>query len=111
MPVKKEENMIYIRTKYDELCEDTNVIAVYDVGFNDAEDRYKKFMIEKSIEVGININPHWLNAMDYENNNYNMTKSEYESKEKQWNKILRTWNIGRFICDVLKGYKVTYRTI
>lgn len=103
--------MIYIRTKYDELCEDVNIVAVYDVGFNDVEDRYKKFMIEKSIKVGININPHWLNAMDYTNNNFQMSISDCESKEKQWNKILRTWNIERFICDILKGCKLTYKVI
>lgn len=103
--------MIYIRTKYDSLCEDTHIVAVYSVICKDVSLEYKKFMIDKAQKINLNINPHWLNAMDYENNNTHLSIDDYNIKLKQWEKILRTWNIGKFICDILKGVKLNYKIV
>lgn len=103
--------MIYVRTKYDWMCEDTNIIGVYQVGCNDVYEKYKSFMLDKASELNLKINPHYLNVMDYENNNTHLARSEYDYKFKQWQKILRMWNIDKYICDVLKGVKVEYKVL
>ena len=103
--------MIYVRTKYDWMCEDTYVVGVYQVGCKDADEKYKAFMLQKASVLNLKINPHYLNAMDYENNNAHLTAQEYHSKSNQWEKTLRTWNIGKFICDELRGVKLDYKVI
>lgn len=103
--------MIYIKTHYDSLCEDTSVVGVYQVGCKDVEEKYKSFMLEKAKDLNLVVNPHWLNAMDYTNNNPHLSKEEYEAKCKQWKKILRQWNVSKYICEVLKGVKLDYQIL
>ena len=103
--------MIYIRTKYDQLCEDTSIIGVYQVYSDDVEKEYLKFMLQKATELNLVVNPHWLMVMNYELHNSHLTKTEYNKKSKEWVKIRRQWNIAKFICDLLNGHKLDYVTL
>ena len=100
--------MIYIRTHYDQLCETSSIVGVYQVPCKNAEEQYKLFMIEKAKEINLEINPHWLNALDYTKFNSHLSKPEFNKKLKEWSKIRRKWNISKYICEILKGVKLDY---
>lgn len=103
--------MIYIRTKYDQLCEDTSIIGVYQVYSDNVEKEYLKFMLQKANELNLVVNTRWLMVMNYELHNSHLTKTEYNRKSKEWVKIRRQWNIAKFICECLNGYKLDYTVV
>jgi hypothetical protein len=101
--------MIYIDTSYDSLCESTHIEAVYQVDDKDVVNKYKTFMLEKAKDLNLVVNPHWLNEMDYHNNNTHLTKQEYNRKCKEWKKVLRLWSVGKYIIEILNGVKLDYK--
>ena len=101
--------MIYIRTDYDSVCETTSIVGVYDVNCEDVEEKYKLFMLDKASEINLNVNPHWLNVLDYELHNSHLSELDFNEKCKEWKKIRRQWNIAKYITEILKGYKRQYK--
>ena len=103
--------MIYIRTRYDSLCETNDITGVYQVDCDDVKEQYNRFMIEKAIEINLNVNPYYLNSLDYSLHNSHLSKSEFNRKSKEWKKTRRIWNIDKFILEFLKGVKLEYKEI
>jgi len=100
--------MIYITNKY---SDDYNHIQnVWQVDVDNAEELYLKFMIDKSIEMNIIVNPHWLNIMDYTKCNSHLTKNDYNILSKKWKKFLHSWNLDRYIFEKLHGTKLDFKT-
>lgn len=103
--------MIYILEKYCDLSEHYVVDSVWDVPCKDVKESYNLFMRAKADEMRIVVNEHWLNIMNRKDHHPHLSSEEYKQKEKEWNKILRRWNIKRYINDVLKGYKLEFETL
>ncbi len=88
-----------------------NIIGVYQVNCDDVDERYKNFMINKAKNLGIVINPYWLNIMDKDLYHYDMSLKEYKRREKEWSHILNKITIGYFIIKILGGSKLKYKEI
>jgi len=84
---------------------------IWDVKHNNVPQLYIDFIHEKAKKIGIVINPHCLNIMNWENHNKHFSIDEYQNKEKQWRKIIRQWNIDKFISEVLKGSKQNFQSL
>jgi len=103
--------MIYITKRYDSLCETSYINNVWEVKCDNVEELYKDFLAEKAKELDIVINEHWNNIMNRENHHPHLTEEEYKLKVKAWSKVLRQWNIDKFIGDILRGKKLKYKEI
>ena len=101
--------MIYVTTKYSEDYND--VVNIWDVNFDNVEELYKKFIMDKSIEMNIVINNHWLNIMYYEPFHPHLTKTEYNNLSKKWKKFLRLWDKDKFISEKLNGVKIEFKIL
>lgn len=49
--------------------------------------------------------------MNLQDHNNHLSIGEYGNKVKQWGKILRQWNIDKFISEVLNGTKKKYYSV
>ena len=87
-----------------------SVIAAY--AFYELFKKYKDY-IQTLAKEGYNlvVNPHWLNVMDYELHNSHLNKSDYNRSKKDWNKLLKTYNISNFILEELGGKELEFKTI
>lgn len=103
--------MIYITNRYDSLCETSYINNVWDCKQNNVEELYKEFMYKKADAIGIIVNPHWLNMMNHKDHHPQLSTEVYKMREKEWKRILRQWNIDKFIGDVLRGKKLEYKQI
>lgn len=97
--------MIYITYCNSPLSGNQVVKNVWSVNTSDVCEKYIEFMHKKAKEIGVVINPRWLNMMNWQDHNNHLSIGEYTNKEQQWGKILRQWNIDKFISEVLKGKK------
>lgn len=77
----------------------------------DPKQLYLNFMIEKSKEFDIVINPHWLNPMNYEDHNQHLTKTMYKKICKRWNSYLYKYGIDRYILEELNGTKLEFKEL
>ena len=84
---------------------------IWNVDYEDVEQRYIEFMRERAHEINIVINPHWLNIMNWKDHNDHLSIEEYREKEQQWAKIRRQWNVDKFISEVLMGRKERFRNL
>ncbi len=102
--------MIYITYKYNEFSEHEIVNNLWEIDIiGDVESLYKEYMISKAKdEFDIIINHHWLNIMNYKDHNSHLSKSEYNKKEKLWNKCLLKHTVDFYISEILKGKKLEY---
>ena len=103
--------MIYITFRRSIIDDSQTINNVWDVNYVNVEELYKEFMIDKSESMNIIINPHWLNIMNYDDHNSHISIDAYKTKSKTWSKILRQWNIDKFISEILKGRKQSYTEI
>jgi hypothetical protein len=101
--------MIYVTTTYSD--DYTHIENVWDVNFDNVEELYKNFIIEKSIEMNIIINKYWLNIMDFELFHKHLTKTQYNNLSKKWKKFLRLWNKDKFIFEKLNGLKLEFKCL
>lgn len=103
--------MIYITKKYCDFTEKYKPHKVWEVDCADVENEYKLFMVSRAYELGLIISMKHLIVANYPDHHAHMFKSEYIAAEKKWNKILKQWNIDRFIADILKGKKLEFKEI
>lgn len=103
--------MIYVTYRNSYLGERKVVKNIWNVDYEDVEQRYIEFMKEKAHEINIVINPHWLNIMNWKDHNNHLSIEEYREKEQQWAKIRRQWNVDKFISEVLRGWKERFRNL
>lgn len=103
--------MIYITYRNSNFDNSLSVNNVWNVKYQNVQERYIEFMHEKAKEINVTINPHWLNIMNWQDHNNHLSIGEYGNKEKQWNKIKRQWNIDKFISEIMKGTKEHYVSI
>lgn len=99
--------MIYITYRSSELA----IKNVWEVYCQDIEEKYIKFMHVKAKEINVVIHPYWLSLMNWQDHNNHLSIGEYGNKVKQWGKILRQWNIDKFISEVLNGTKKKYYSV
>ena len=97
--------MIYVTYQNSYFDRRKVVKNIWNVDYEDVEQRYIEFMKEKAHEINIVINPHWLNIMNWKDHNNHLSIEEYRKKEQQWAKIRRQWNVDKFISEVLRGWK------
>jgi len=93
------------------MAEHHRINSVYEVSTQNVDEQYKLFMIEKAKEIDLEINPNWLNVLDYDIFNSHLTKTEFKQKTKAWHKLRKRWNITAYICEVLNGVKVDYNIL
>jgi hypothetical protein len=103
--------MIYVTYQNSYFDRRKVVKNIWNVDYEDAEQRYIEFMKEKAHEINIVINPHWLNIMNWKDHNNHLSIEEYMEKEKQWAKIRRQWNVDKFISEVLRGRKERFMNL
>lgn len=103
--------MIYITYKNSYFDNSRTVKNVWDVGCDNVEELYIEFMKKKAAELDIVINPRWLNIMNWQDHNRHLSIGEYRNKKKQWAKIMRQWNVDKFISEVLRGRKERFRNL
>ena len=103
--------MIYVTYQNSYFDRRKVVKNIWNVDYEDAEQRYIEFMKEKAHEINIVINPHWLNIMNWKDHNNHLSIEEYREKEQQWAKIRRQWNVDKFISEVLRGWKERFRNL
>lgn len=104
--------MIYIVKWNDRITKTTYTNSVWEVkGDVDVEQSYSNFLAAKAEELGIVINEHWHNIMNRENHHPHLTEEEYETKVKQWKKVLRRHNIESYLGNVLRARKVEFKEI
>ena len=107
--------MIYITKKYvDRYGEvDTYINNLFFIGDNsiDPKEQYNEFLLEKSKELDLVINPHWYNPMNYEDHNPHISKTSYKKKCKEWERFLLKYDIDKFIENNLGGKKLDYKEI
>lgn len=103
--------MMYVT--YRNSCFDRRKVVnnIWNVDYEDVEQRYIEFMMERAHEINIVINPHWLNIMNWKDHNDHLSIEEYREKEQQWAKIRRQWNVDKFISEVLRGRKERFRNL
>jgi hypothetical protein len=106
--LKKTNKMIYITYKHSSFSNGTFINNVWESPYKDLEIAYRTFLREKSDELSIVINPHWGNIMNHEDHHKHLSKIEYKSKVKEWNKFIKIWNFDKFIIEHGKGVKVNY---
>jgi len=102
--------MVYIVEKRDEFDEGYTD-SVWEVGSEDVENKYSRFMQKKASPMGITINPHWLNIMNHEDHHSDLSEKEYKLKSKAWDKIRREWPIERFLEEVLGGKRLEFKRL
>lgn len=74
--------MIYI-TYIDAKFENTLTVKnVWNVSYQNVEERYVEFMHEKAKEIDVVINPHWFNLMNWQDHNNHLSIGEYGKKRK-----------------------------
>jgi hypothetical protein len=104
--------MIYITYRESKFSTDQLLIKnVWQIKYDNVEEKYIDFMLQKAKEINIIVNNNWLNIMDWENNNNHLSIEVYRNKVKQWRKIERQWNIDKFISEKLKGVKENYKEV
>jgi len=103
--------MIYITYQNTMPYEPTFISNVWQIDCDDAEERWKEFMLEKANSIGLIINPHHLNAMSYEKFHSEEPYSEYAKKYKWWNKRLKENTFENYLENVLGAKKVEYKEI
>ena len=103
--------MIYITYRSSSFDNSRMIKNIWSVREDDVPQMYINFIHKKAEEINVVINKHWLNLMNYEDHNNHLSIGEYMNKEKQWNKILRQWNIDKFIADILKGTKLEFNEL
>ena len=103
--------MIYVTYQNSYFDRRKVVKNIWNVDYEDAEQRYIEFMKEKAHEINIVINPHWLNIMNWKDHNNHLSIDEYREKEQQWAKIRRQWNVDKFISEVLRGWKERFKNL
>lgn len=104
--------MIYITYQYDDFMESLSVKNVWDISCRDnPKMAYSKFLVKKSKEFNIIINPKWFNIMNHKDNNTHLTNCDYSIKEKQWNEFLKNNSLDFFIENVLKGKKIEFKNL
>lgn len=101
--------MIYVTTSYSD--DWTHIENVWELDVDNVEELYKNFIKEKSIELDIIINEHWLNIMDYTLFHPHLTKTKYNNLSKKWKKFLRLWNKDKFISEKLNGVKLNFKVL
>lgn len=100
--------MIYVREKYDSYMDYRYIENVYEIDNDDIEEEYKQHIQSLADNIGVIINPHWLNLMNWTNHHPHLTKTEYNRLHKQWNKILKNNPLSKYILD--NGGKIlTYK--
>ena len=103
--------MIYVTYSNSDFNNELSISNIWNVDCNNVEEKYIDFMHKKAKEINVVINPHWLNIMNWQDHNNHLSIGEYGNKVKQWNRLKRTWNIDKFIYEILKGNKENYRDI
>lgn len=103
--------MIYIINKYFDMAEKYQPHMLWEVDCNDVESEYKAFMADKAEKLKIVIHPYWLNIMNHRNHHPNLSEAGYIAVEKKWKKILKQWNIDKFISEVLKGKELKFKEV
>ena len=101
--------MIYITHYYSDDFRHIN--NVFDVENDNVKEAYSQYLESYALFLGIVINPHWYNIMDWEKFHPELTKQQYKAKEKLWKKYLKTNNIDWFIENVLNGKKLNYKEL
>jgi len=101
--------MICITSRYSDYY--SYIESVWDVNFDNVEELYAEFIIEKSVEMNIVINKHWFNIMNYDDHNKHLTKTQYNNLSKKWKKFLILWNKDKFISEKLNGIKLEFKNL
>lgn len=104
--------MIYITHEEDTSLKVKWVKNVWETKLEDAEERYKKFIIQTAKDkFHIVINPNWLNIMNYEDHHNLLEKNDYNQRQKSWNKFLKEWSFDKFMEEIIEAKKVDFKNI
>lgn len=70
---------------------------------------YQDFCINKAREIGITINPHWLDTMNYEvSDQTNTSKAEYLRRCKKYDKFKIRYPMIKFVKEILKLEEIDF---
>ena len=99
--------MIYLVREHNDFMEHKVVTSVWDVDHQDAERAYKEYMLGEAEEINLVINPHWLNVMDYINNNSHLDFDDYLAKKSFFQKFRERNPIDKFL-ENIGGRRLKY---
>jgi len=97
--------MIYVTYKYCPLSEANTIKDIWEVDCEDLEQKFRSYILGKARELNLEINPHWLNVLDFELHNNHLTQEEFKAKCKVWK---NRPTLKHFIKNELEGKKVKY---
>lgn len=103
--------MIYITYNRGEFTGSFTVKNVWDIKHTNPEELYLYFLQNKANEIGVIINPEWLNIMSHKTYHIHLSKEDYKIKQKQWKKALKKYTMDRFIEEYLAGTKLPFKNI
>lgn len=103
--------MLYVIEASDGFYESSHVSNVVEVESETLIEQYRAFIVGKAKEIGLTINPHWLNLMHYDIQEEPMTKTEYNRKCKQWKKMKKDLTIIKFAVENLGGKVLEFKSI
>lgn len=102
--------MITITYQPSEVYEPSRINNIWKTEMDNPEELYKKHMIYYARNsLNLIINPHWLNAMDFKNNNSHLEEKEYKSSVKSYNKYKSIMTFDKYIKAVLCGEKLEFK--
>jgi hypothetical protein len=87
------------------------VNSVWVVNVDNVEEQYKNFLLKKANEIGATVNPYWFDLLNREEFHSHLTPEEYENLKKDWEKVLKTWHIEKFIENILGGSRQKFKEI
>lgn len=91
---------------------DLNEYKVFKIKNNNIKENYYKFLLKEALTIGIIINRHYYNIMNYENHiHYNYNLQTYNDKKQEWRKFLNKHNIEWFIKNKCQGKELDLKII
>ena len=76
----------------------------------DLEFKYKKYIKGEAIKRNIEINPNWLNIMNYNYEHTHLKWYDYRLQCKEWDKFLKVWTFEKFLDAKTNAVRETYMT-
>ncbi len=93
-------NYIYIV-----LNDELTISNVFEHEKEDLKEQYRNYMLDNAKEIGLIINPHWLNAMNFEDYHAHLASKEYSDLCKKWRKFSKKNTFGYFLEHIIKAEK------
>lgn len=79
--------------------------------YDDCESLYKDFVLDKAVSLGLAINSHWFNIMDYDKFHSHIPPDEFKKLSKEYKKWFKEWSFINFILNACEGKLIEHKKV